>query len=79
MLRLSTPIGFIAGLFIGIYTRDNYVYPYPLRVQDIQEDYDKLNENINGRIADLEATINKMENELEAAQGVYITRKLRRQ
>lgn len=36
MLRLSKPIGFIIGIGLGIYTRDSYVYPYPLRVQDLQ-------------------------------------------
>ena len=53
MLRLSRPIGFFMGLFLGMYTRDSYVYPYPLRVQDMKEDYEKINNNIDGRMAEL--------------------------
>lgn len=53
MLRLSRPIGFVLGIFLGIYTRDNYVYPYPLRVQDLQADYEKINSSIDGRMAEL--------------------------
>ena len=36
MIRPGKAIGFIVGLFIGIYARDNYLYPYPIRVHDLQ-------------------------------------------
>jgi len=53
MLRLSKPIGFLFGVGLGLFTRDNYVYPYPLRVQDIEEDYIKLSNSVNSRIGEL--------------------------
>lgn len=49
MLRLSKPFGFITGILLGIYTRDSYVYPYPIRVQDLEEDYKKLDSSIDAR------------------------------
>lgn len=75
MIRVSKPIGFLIGICLGIYTRDNYVYPYPLRVQDLEEDFKELDTNVNTRIRELENTINKMSNDLEVAQGVYVTKK----
>lgn len=51
MLRVSKPLGFITGMLLGIYTRDSYVYPYPLRVQDLQEDYENINTSINTRMS----------------------------
>lgn len=53
MLRLSRPVGFVLGIVLGIYTRDSYVYPYPLRAQDMQEDYEKINRSIDGRMNEL--------------------------
>ena len=53
MIRISKPIGFIIGTLLGIYTRDNYLYPYPLRVSDIQQDYEKINKNIDDRTEEL--------------------------
>lgn len=41
MVRLSKPIGFLAGIYIGITTRDYFIYPYPIRVQDLEEDFKK--------------------------------------
>lgn len=77
MLRISKPIGFILGAFLGIYTRDNYLYPYPLRVSDLQQDYERLNSSIEERMDGLQGTIAKMDEQLQLAQGVYITKKLR--
>jgi hypothetical protein len=37
--RFGKPFGFVVGVFLGIITRDHYVYPYPLRVQDLEEDF----------------------------------------
>lgn len=53
MLRLSRPIGFVLGIVLGIYTRDSYAYPYPLRVEDMQEDYEKINSSIDDRMSSL--------------------------
>lgn len=39
MIRISKPIGFIVGVVLGIQTRDNYLFPYPLRVEGLREDY----------------------------------------
>lgn len=77
MIRISKPIGFIIGTVLGIYTRDNYLYPYPLRVSDLQQDYEKINKNIDDRMAELQGTIIRMDEQLQLAQGVYITKKLR--
>ena len=27
------------GVFLGIITRDHFIYPYPLRVQDLEGDF----------------------------------------
>ena len=64
MLRLSKPFGFLAGILLGIYTRDCYIYPYPLRVQDLEEDYKKIDDNIKERSGELEKTVNRMSKEL---------------
>lgn len=77
MIRTSKPLGFILGTLLGIYTRDNYLYPYPLRVYDLQQDYEKLNNSIEDRMNSLSVTIVKMEEQMQQAQGVYITKKLR--
>lgn len=50
MVRISKSLGFMLGLVMGIYTRDNYVYPYPLKVQQLEEDYQKISKDINLRI-----------------------------
>jgi hypothetical protein len=36
MLRISKPIGFGFGVLIGMLTRESYVYPYPLKVEDLR-------------------------------------------
>lgn len=41
MLRIGKPIGFIIGLTLGIKTRDFFIYPYPLRAQDMEEDFNR--------------------------------------
>jgi hypothetical protein len=41
MFRPGKPIGFVVGLLAGFYTRDNYQYPYPIRVHDLQDAFDK--------------------------------------
>jgi len=33
MIKIGKPAGFILGFLFGINARDNYLYPYPLRVQ----------------------------------------------
>lgn len=35
MVRIGKGIGYAFGIFAGIVTRDNYQYPYPLKVEDL--------------------------------------------
>ena len=54
MIRFGQPIGFIFGVVIGIKTRDYFMYPYALRVQDLEQDFRQF-----------EGTSTQMERELE--------------
>jgi hypothetical protein len=46
MMRISKPIGFCFGVLIGMLTRESYVYPYPLKVEDLKEDFNELSKKI---------------------------------
>ena len=35
MIRLGKPVGFMVGLTLGIVTRDHFLYPYAIKVQDL--------------------------------------------
>ena len=37
--RVGKAFGFVLGIGLGIITRDHYMYPYPLRVHDLEEDF----------------------------------------
>jgi len=52
--RFGKPVGFLLGVFLGVITRDHYMYPYPLRVQDLEEDFKEF-----------EKQTDKMENEVQ--------------
>jgi hypothetical protein len=39
MVRFGKPIGFAVGLMLGVSTRDYFVYPYAIRVIDLEDDF----------------------------------------
>jgi|JI9StandDraft_1071089.scaffolds.fasta_scaffold1231064_1 hypothetical protein len=42
MVRIGKGVGFAVGVLMGFITRDSYQYPYPLRVDDLKDDYDRF-------------------------------------
>ena len=75
MLRISKPFGFIVGLYLGITTRDNFLYPYTIKVQDLQQEYTTVMAKLDQEDSDLSKTIDKMTKDLDKAQGLYISLK----
>ncbi len=75
MIRLGKPIGFVVGILLGITTRDNYLYPYPLRTDDLEEEYKQYTKEATAREKHLNDSIAKMEAQLEKAMGVYVKMK----
>ena len=75
MFRITKALGFVTGIVLGVITRDNYLYPYPLRVSDLEEDFNKYNKEMDKKEAELKITIKEMDKKLEKAQGIYVTKK----
>ena len=75
MLRVSQPIGFVIGFVLGVYTRDNHLYPHPMRVSDLEEDYTKMESELAGRREELAKTVEKMSDQLQKQQGAYVAMK----
>jgi energy-converting hydrogenase Eha subunit F len=76
-MKISKTVGFVLGLALGIFTRDNYLYPYPIKVEEIQEDFLTYSDNIGTHEKQLHQTITNMKEQFEKVQGIYMTMKHR--
>ena len=47
MVRVSKVVGFVVGAGLAVITREYFIYPYALRVQDMQEDFNHYEKEAN--------------------------------
>ena len=76
-MRVGKILGFATGLFIGYKTRDYFIYPYPLRVDDLQINFEEFEKETDKMEKELKKKIKKMEKRLDQVQGIYMAKKHR--
>ena len=68
-------ISLILGISAGFYTRDNFTYPYEMKVDLMKNDFDLLQASVINKKIKEESIILKMERQLEVLKADFIQKK----